>query len=69
MGGSNEGCHSLKKYQATFKQHNFRTSKFIIRYLRRGWKNLTLQFGCAGVFFYGRVLLKECAFSDFIIFL
>lgn len=65
MGGSNESCHSLKKYQATFKQHYFRTSKIIFRCFRCGWKNLvlTLQFGFAGVFFYGLLFLKECAFQ------
>lgn len=32
MGGSNDSCPSLKKSQAIFKQHYFRTSKFIFRF-------------------------------------
>lgn len=65
MGGSNESCHSLKKYQATFKQHYFRTSKFIFRYLRCGWKNPSTHITVWMFWwvFYSRVLPKECVFQ------
>lgn len=53
MGGSNDSCPSLKKSQAIFKQHYFRTSKFIFRF--KVWLEkflqLVLQFGCAVAFF------------------
>lgn len=65
MGGSNESCHSLKMYRATFKQHYFRTSKIIFRCFRCGWKNLSthITVRMCWCVFYGLVFLKECAFQ------